>query len=32
MNNAQTPLTAVHTANAPAAIGPSQWFILLCHS
>lgn len=22
MNNAQTPLTAVHTANAPAAIGP----------
>lgn len=22
MNNTQTPLTAVHTANAPAAIGP----------
>ena len=22
MNNAQTPLTAVHTGNAPAAIGP----------
>ena len=22
LNNAQTPLTAVHTANAPAAIGP----------
>ena len=22
INNAQTPLTAVHTANAPAAIGP----------
>lgn len=22
MNNARTPLTAVHTANAPAAIGP----------
>ena len=22
MNNAQTPLTAVHTPNAPAAIGP----------
>ena len=22
MNNAKTPLTAVHTANAPAAIGP----------
>ena len=22
MNNAPTPLTAVHTANAPAAIGP----------
>ena len=33
MNNAQTPLTAVHTANAPAAIGPysqavcAGWFV-----